>query len=643
MIRCWSTLRERSCRRRAAALGTIAVCLLCACAEFAAALEPADAKNDKSQYASEPFDIGVAKLPDGYKGHDAEAIEQSISDILMAEYGKSFDPEEYSTRKDLERALKERERDFERLMRSLKTQNIVGNLKIGSRVAFCLPPKKGIENPRVYYGTDEYERQGGDKVKNASVAGPEYINARLLPNNSVELKVSRYWSEGNSFLLFTDLDSQGYSAISLGVNEILKSTDGLKRERKETALVFQGFQLGEKDYAGIWRLKNLNEEALKRVDYLAVCCIGKLMFPSPALLWRMKRSDESAKVDYTYRAVFLEAVQFWVYDYETGEVYAKFTVPEMCGGAAKSFVMTKSQAVAVKQSASKSASGSKPDDVAANFYADSDVSELLDENLEVERTWEKTLADSRDKLESWERSLATIVVPDDYPTLAEAIAATSAKDVISIRKGRVPFAPPVPPSRGVVETLLDKNLTILGESGVPADAIVEATQRDCLTIKGANFSCKGVTFLLKRDDSSADQKALVRVTDGAKAVFKYCDFWGAREAPTYGVAIDDSTATFWKCAFAEFSETALLLQSRARANVGYCELGPNNKTAIETRRESNAVVLRSRLFDNRRAFSAAEGGGGRIEESFFERNVSPWAVSAGSSRNVQKRDNVVKH
>ncbi len=275
------------------------------------------------------------------------------------------------------------------------------------------------------------------------------------------------------------------------------------------------------------------------------------------------------------------------------------------------------------------------------FFGDDDIAGLLDENLKPERTWQTALAESRDKVDDWETLLATIVVPDDYATLAEAIEAASDDDVIWVSPGKRQFAKPTLKHRPVVAAKADKKLVIRGRSDDPADAVVTLTARDMLAFESCKARVRGITFQFVPDSSKTEQEALFRIGKNADVVFKYCRFVGSLVEDCYGVRVVDGKASFWKCGFESFSRSGLFAEDGGRVNAGYCEFGRDNACALEVARRSKAVALTCRLFSNKVGLIAREGGKARVEDSFFEDNREPWSIKLGTTQNVEMSNNVV--
>lgn len=535
-------------------------------------------------FSTEPFDEKLNKIPRNYRGHDLALINKITCDAL------AVDPYQYATQKAFLHQLSQKRQDLWKV-------NILGTIKLGSTIAICLPPVEEVD-PKV------------SKV--------EYVEAKYSPNSKLLTVEARHYFEVNNMFLYPFekiISNREYSAIYQRVSDDQNET--------EYALMFRAPQSDDEyEFAGVWRLRSI-PEVFDRANRLAVCCVGQLdLLPAEEMnrLSGVNLDDSKRELLRKKNAVFVNKARFFIYDYDTGDIYARFNAKEMRDGVVKPFNLSEES---------------------IETTSASDVDELLDENLVVERTWRAVLDASADKIAKWERAPATIDVPRDYKTLAEALDAAKSGDVVRISKSSVDFAPRVPTGRPASVVRLDKAISILGPSDNPKNTNVIFTQHNSLLIENAKVNFKGINFKFQSDESSTEQLALIMIGDGARVTFKNCGFEGSNHLPTTGVSVQRGTAIFWKCSFQSFLKEALDLERNAVAKLGYCEIGPDNQTGVDVRQGCDAAILNCRIFDNRTGFSASEGGSGRIEGSFFEGNKSHKNVSSASMRNVRLSKDVV--
>ena len=591
---------------------------------------PSDSKK-KNAFSAIPFDSVEGNVLPEYWGCDAVALSKVYAKTLNlklpkevkaeaeekesegVDEGKNFDF--YNEDEDLD-LDEEDENGMARQAAPQKrvaiSQPLLGEISLGSYVAFCLTPKSLPASVKV----------GAVPPDNERVAASYDANARTLTikgNMSLESEssiVKRFRIDNNLYSGLFAKDPDAYKDASYCL--IFRSTTAVRAKKAKSVV----------DTQETWTLKGVGANYYKKFgNRLAVACIGRLAVPPQDLLQNFQKvlKDEDDMIEdwwsgdslamkrfmRPFYALYLTDVEYWVYDYPTGRVFAKFTANDARNSVARRW--------------GDLSAGSK------TFAKD----QLPDD-------WPTTLAKSQDRVEKWEVAPSDIFVPDDAPTLVDAINQAKDGQVIVVAKSGnpVPF--------GVIERkkgfdpsglILEKSITIRGETGKPDDCAIQFSKDQYLEIDvNAKVNIKGISFV-RAWDAAPNAIPLFKVR-GEKVVFKNCAFYGSIVNDSVGVDVTEGTTLFWKCAFCQFRDSALRAQSGGKASLAYCEIGEENENGVCALNKGTINVSRSLFFKNTHAYVAKEGGGGKVERCFFQENTHPWGISLGSARVVKKLDNV---
>lgn len=301
---------------RLATLGVFVVLLAVVCAPcYCASPEP-------SGFFRSPIDPKAERMPRKFKGHSVRELDSALSERLYVEKLDDFELRKFNTAEEIESIKKSYKREGEEKRRKLSKAMFLDNIMIGDYVSIVFPPEKAVQN-----ANRDLTRQ--------------YIRSKYYPNSSaIELFIS-FKSEG----------ALGYPIILSGKTStnLYKETEYAvlpqEIERRPHQLISLGvfFKASRKgsDYNGVWRLKNVPDELVKRIDSIAVACVGKFAAPSIELFDYFDHIDQLPDDSHYYQNersvyVYLENVSFWVYDYETGKIYARISANAMRQGTTTS-------------------------------------------------------------------------------------------------------------------------------------------------------------------------------------------------------------------------------------------------------------------------------------------------------------------
>lgn len=282
-----------------------------------------------SEYFRAPIDPDAERMPCFFTGHSVQELDAAIAGALhvpffteMEEMEKFFTPEE------IEEALKSHKEAVAEKRREISDKILLDSLMIGDYVAIVFPPQNAIKEGEL--------SADGDVVKKIC----EYVKSTYYPkSNAIEIlsgyKERNYLNMSSEYinLQFKNLyDSADYGEF---FQELIFSV----KQTYATQVVFEGKLTASKDRTGAWRLKNVPKKMAERVDSLAVCCVGKLVLPSKEIFDWYDHLDyppiEKRERKLKLVVVLLEDVRFWIYDYETGEIFAKMSAEETRNGKLK--------------------------------------------------------------------------------------------------------------------------------------------------------------------------------------------------------------------------------------------------------------------------------------------------------------------
>ena len=527
-------------------------------------------------FAETPFSPVGGRVPLSYRGINVDALAQKFYDAI------NVDKEEEGLTDYQYAKIVDKKR------RAVMNESLLGGIAIGSYVAVCWPPKKALA------------------AKDLETT--EYVVAKY--NGDVEaatLSCTSSSKGNNPFIMTLGLDQKTFSGFKQRIRETQSRNAGViyratpKSDAKGDEAVA--------DCVKEWKLKKVDSKFAERLDSLAVCCVGRLELCDKAL-WEKKKKVRKEAYGQRYNAVFLDSVEYWVYDYYTGEVFAKYTANDVRRGVSKRV--------------GDLSAGSKRFDSAASKPV---------------KDWPDVFAESRDDVEDWEIAPPDLAVPQDAPTLVDALKKARDGDVIQVSASDtlIPFDDTGSATSGEEGAfVLDKSVSIVGATGNPDDAVIELTANQTFTVD-AKVNIKGVSFLRTNEARAKSIPPMIRVKSG-KATVKFCILDGNAVEESSGVDVVGGRANFWKCAFCQFRSEGALAREKGVINAEYCEIGDDNTNGVRVMSGGAVNITRSLFYGNERAFTAREGGGGVVQECFFKANLHPWAISSGSARAVKKID-----
>lgn len=264
-----------------------------------------------------------------------------------------------------------------------------------------------------------------------------------------------------------------------------------------------------------------------------------------------------------------------------------------------------------------------------------DVEETKEGAETIQEVWELMLAERRElEPERWEEQEPTIIVDANTKSLTDVLEDAPSGAVVQLAKGARVELGAINPLKDRSSATLSRPIAVVGETGVPEDAVVVLNQREFIAIQSERVYFKGVEFRRQPGESAAFPNPIVKVELSGNVFFKNCSFEGASLESAVGVLIEEGIAKFWRCSFWEFGGAGIIAQHDGVATLAYCEL-LGNAIGASARRDGSIVAMACRFTQNGIGYSAQEGGGGKLESVLFERNGRAWGVSAGSSSAVE--------
>ena len=568
---------------------------------------------------------------------DAElAIEKTLTD-LASERATNEDEDDKSGREEL--AEENDSQSYE--------EAEYENVPFDDSITEIKPRFKGCDLPDVYRGmlsafkvtkdeyetTREFEKRKAGLMKNVF---SKSVSGSIMPNSRVAALVTMFKQEynadarklecylsgmiglGNSISIVKNLETSTYTA---------QNAYGVEKEVEKVEITEYGVSTKsevKRDYA----IPLSPEEArnLKwRIEALVVFTIDPQ---------KDARSGEYSGADINYihiepkitspkesvywaHTIYVKDVEIWFYDRETGEIL-------------------------LKSSASRKAKPSYSKYEVSRTPSDSEDGVREVKEVEPVKTWQELLSESVDEQANWEKKKPAIVVPDDAPTLTDALEKAKSGDVVQLKKSTTPYPLGVKLSSGRTGLMLDKPVAIVGETGDPSDVVIEIGVMESVFVetKGAMF--KGVTLSCGPLGLEKTCSPLVTVGASGYATFKYCEFHGNGVERSVGVKLSgqNSRAAFWKSVFRRFGDSGVLSEEESAAKLQYCEFLDGNHYGFTSESGASVTIERCHFADNQTCIHALSGGGGKIVESRFEGNERRAEISAASRNKFEESDNV---
>lgn len=268
-------------------------------------------------YSLEPLDPGATKVTPGYRGHDVEAILESVSKIFSR---RNVEKDEYEKTVDFQKRLAT-------FKKTLPEKTLHGNLKFGSTLALALTQdaKFGF-SARCQYDADA-ERFAISFESRVDYGVEGYI----------EKQYKDFYGVGIKRELIPEANNDNRNSI-------------IKRERwRSCGIVFTDSRDLRIDASSTLYLHGVAPNYARTIGKgLGVLCVFQLGFlekreDGTATPYAVVRGTETtkpttARPNGTFeskQAVLTTLPEFWIYNVKTGEVYAKYALADLKNGKSK--------------------------------------------------------------------------------------------------------------------------------------------------------------------------------------------------------------------------------------------------------------------------------------------------------------------
>ena len=227
--------------------------------------------------------------------------------------------------------------------------------------------------------------------------------------------------------------------------------------------------------------------------------------------------------------------------------------------------------------------------------------------------------------ERWEEQEPTIIVDANTKSLTDVLEDAPSGAVVQLAKGARVELGAINPLKDRSSATLSRPIVVVGETGVPEDAVVVLNQREFIAIQSERVYFKGVEFRRQPGESAAFPNPIVKVELSGNVFFKNCSLrapaWKARRLDRRG-----------NCEVLRCLGNLAALNHRATRRVA---TSPTANYWQRDRRQRRTAVssMACRFTQNGAGYSAQEGV--QVESVLFERNGRAWGVSAGSSSAVE--------
>ena len=488
-------------------------------------------------YASEPFDLTVETLPHNYFGHDPEAVYKAV-DALIDE--SKYKKDEFEKTTDYRKRV-------DNFWAELQDKTLFGKVKFSSSLAFAFVPEQTV----------------------GVAAGPRDKPVELRSDYNAD-------EETLTFNAYASLDVDEPNGGFRDLRGLYFKEGAYGREKG--GVVYTSDFINAK-----FKLRDIEpsvaKELTEKVGALCIC----------NLAWRKGEDNERLpKSCFDGKAVWVTEPVFWLYNVETGEVLAKYSLNEVKNGTPKRIGEQDEYAEeiarkAIEKEGTRSARSCKNGGIRS---VESGAREAV-ENLAKERRrsaayWEdgnkrldNRLAAVKRLTPSREVAASTVIaVPGDCATLQEALD-EAAKETSKDEIPRVVLDAGEYDASGLtLKTFVD----IQSASGEPGDVVLKVDAAKPIVVEGETVaSFDGVT--LRQVGGGAKSGACVEVKRGIAAFFN-CDFDGKNGAKsaTGAKAVGlKSAVVLHKCRAAGFSLSALHVDDGAFAWATETVFGPKNR------------------------------------------------------------------
>ena len=223
----------------------------------------------------------------------------------------------------------------------------------------------------------------------------------------------------------------------------------------------------------------------------------------------------------------------------------------------------------------------------------------------------------------------SIVVPDDFETLAEALEFVAPSGVILLKKRDKPYE--LGQSRRLTDAdrrgaLATVPVTVRGETRRASDATVVLSGSARLWIDNPDSNgpvvFEDLTFRAEPGRASGLQFSACATVAAGSAEFYNCAFYGDRKTNIGAVAVESpfGSVKCVDCLFSEFGGAALYLSSDSGGSAVRCEFAKHNAYGIYVEPNGKLSVSRSTFTQNGQAIYAATGAAGVVHDCVFKGN-----------------------
>ena len=223
----------------------------------------------------------------------------------------------------------------------------------------------------------------------------------------------------------------------------------------------------------------------------------------------------------------------------------------------------------------------------------------------------------------------SIVVPDDFETLAEALEFVAPSGVILLKKRDKPYE--LGQSRRLIDAdrrgaLATVPVTVRGETRRVSDATVVLSGSARLWIDNPDSNgpvvFEDLTFRAEPGRASGLQFSACATVAAGSAEFYNCAFYGDRKTNIGAVAVESpfGSVKCVDCLFSEFGGAALYLSSDSGGSAVRCELATHNASGSYVEPHGKLSVSRSTFTQNGQAIYAATGAAGVVHDCVFKGN-----------------------
>ena len=565
------------------------------------------------RFALAPFDPSVTRIDPEYVGHDLKAVVDSLNRPLFAMPDPTFESSVASYRRSLRN-----------LYETVRTENLVGTTTFDSRLAYVVPNVSEEDDRSEFVSDNFYSRE---YVK----CGYRAKDKTMIVQLANRLNYRYEWDRG------------AFAPTSAAVAPLFVS-----RKDDETYALTIDLRKNALQNFGAWFVVGVDPEDFARVrNSIRVLCVFSLGASGNGALGLFAKDVTGGE----YNELYATDAEFWIYNGETGEIYAKYTALESCRGVKKAF--DKSENVSDAVAANRSGEEESDAEVAKERGQESketppqspSAGARTEKPTTAKRAWNDAYNEVRDVLEDWETREADVTIPDDCKTLVEAVNACPPGGLI-----RVKSTPESPVKLGYVRDPLDEHpglelsgpITIVGSPADPSSAVIEIGRDEGVWISSReDVRIGGVTFRYAYQEYKS-ARPLASVVAGGVATFRDCvftDVKAGREASFVVVDGEYASATLQKCAFSRCEADCVRFVNGSTGAVEFCRFGPDVMHGVASLDGARATISHSFFLENAIGVTASGGGGFTLSDSFFSDVSLSWVFSSGSREFCDTKEN----